>query len=191
LKILVGLGNPGPKYARSRHNIGFMVIDALAKILDISNWKISNRNATASGTVQGQGQCDERVILAKPQTYMNRSGSAVVELLAETGSHPSDLVVVHDELDLDLGRLQLKSKGGHGGHRGIESIIVSLQTHHFYRLRVGIGRPPVHQEAAEKVLSVFLPEERPVVQTMIERSAKALECLIKEGPETTMNRFHT
>jgi PTH1 family peptidyl-tRNA hydrolase len=121
---------------------------------------------------------------------MNRSGSATLELLRETGASPSDLLVVHDDLDLSLGRLRLKSKGGHGGHRGVQSIIASLQTHQFYRFRVGIGRPPAHQPADQYVLSVFLPEERSIVQEMIERSVMALDCFFKEGPEATMNRFH-
>jgi PTH1 family peptidyl-tRNA hydrolase len=190
LKILVGLGNPGADYARSRHNVGFMVMDAYAKSLAVSFRKSSPRMVTAFGTVQERNRNDERVILAKPQTYMNRSGSAVLELLREAGADPSDLLVVHDELDLDLGRLRLKSKGGHGGHRGVQSIIASLQTHQFYRLRLGIGRPPAHQAADEYVLSVFLPDERSVVQEMIKRSVTALDCFIKEGPEATMNRFH-
>lgn len=188
MKILVGLGNPGADYARSRHNVGFMVMDAYAKSLTVSFRKSSPRMISAFGAVRDRN--DERLILAKPQTYMNRSGSAVLELLRETGSDPSDLLVVHDELDLDLGRLRLKSKGGHGGHRGVQSIIASLQTDHFYRLRVGIGRPPAHQAADEYVLSVFLPDERPIVQEMIKRSVTALDCFISEGPETTMNRFH-
>ena len=191
MKILVGLGNPGADYARSRHNVGFMVLDAYAKSLAVSFRKSSPRIHTAHGTVQGRNRNDERVILAKPQAYMNRSGSAVLELLRETGAEPSDLLVVHDELDLDLGRLRLKSKGGHGGHRGVQSIIASLQTHQFYRLRVGIGRPPAHQAADKYVLSVFLPEERSVVQETIKRSVTALDCFIKEGPEATMNRFHS
>ncbi len=190
MKILVGLGNPGADYARSRHNVGFMVMDAYAKSLAVSFRKSSPRMVTAFGTVQERNRNDERVILAKPQTYMNRSGSAVLELLREAGADPSDLLVVHDELDLDLGRLRLKSKGGHGGHRGVQSIIASLQTHQFYRLRLGIGRPPAHQAADEYVLSVFLPDERSVVQEMIKRSVTALDCFIKEGPEATMNRFH-
>lgn len=190
MKILVGLGNPGADYARSRHNVGFMVMDAYAKSLAVSFRKSSPRMVTAFGTVQERNRNDERVILAKPQTYMNRSGSAVLELLREAGADPSDLLVVHDELDLDLGRLRLKSKGGHGGHRGVQSIITSLQTHQFYRLRLGIGRPPAHQAADEYVLSVFLPDERSVVQEMIKRSVTVLDCFIKEGPEATMNRFH-
>jgi len=190
LKILVGLGNPGADYARSRHNVGFMVLDAFAKSLAVSFRKTSSRMVTAFGTIRGRDRNDERVILAKPQTYMNRSGSATLELLRETGAGPSDLLVVHDDLDLGLGRLRLKSKGGHGGHRGVQSIIASLQTHQFYRFRVGIGRPPAHLAADEYVLSLFLPEERSIVQGMIARSVMALDCFLKEGPEATMNRFH-
>ena len=191
MKILVGLGNPGADYARSRHNVGFMVLDAYAKSLAVSFRKSSPRILTAFGTAQDRNRNDERLILAKPQTYMNRSGPATLELLRETGADPSDLLVVHDDLDLDLGRLRLKSKGGHGGHRGVQSIIASLQTHQFYRLRVGIGRPPAHQAADKYVLSVFLPEERSVVQEMIKRSVTALDCFIKEGPGATMNWFHS
>jgi PTH1 family peptidyl-tRNA hydrolase len=190
LKILVGLGNPGAEYAHSRHNVGFMVLDAFAKSLAVSFRKTSSRMITAFGTIHDRNQKEERVVLAKPQAYMNRSGPATLDLLRETGVGPSDLLVVHDDLDLGLGRLRLKSKGGHGGHRGVQSIIASLQTHQFYRFRVGIGRPPAHQAAEEYVLSVFLPEERSVVQAMIERSVMALDCFLKEGPEATMNRFH-
>ena len=191
MKILVGLGNPGTEYARSRHNVGFIVMDAYAKSLAVSFRKSSPRMVTAFGTVQERNRNEERVILAKPQAYMNRSGSAVLELIREAGADPSDLLVVHDDLDLDLGRLRLKSKGGHGGHRGVQSIIASLQTQQFYRLRVGIGRPPADQAVDEYVLSVFLPDERSVVQEIIRRSVTALDCFIKEGPETTMNRFHS
>jgi len=190
LKILVGLGNPGAEYAHSRHNIGFMILDAFAKSLAVSFRKTSSRMVTASGAIRDRNRNEEHVVLAKPQTYMNRSGSATLELLRETGASPSDLLVVHDDLDLSLGRLRLKSKGGHGGHRGVQSIIASLQTHQFYRFRVGIGRPPAHQPADQYVLSVFLPEERSIVQEMIERSVMALDCFFKEGPEATMNRFH-
>lgn len=191
LKILVGLGNPGADYASSRHNVGFMVMDAYAKSLTVSFRKSSPRMVTAFGTAQDQNGNDERVILAKPQTYMNRSGSVILELLREADADPSDLLVIHDDLDLDLGRLRLKSKDGHGGHRGVQSVIASLQTSHFYRLRVGIGRPPAYQAAEDYVLSVFLSEERPIVQEMIKRSVMALECFVQEGPETTMNRFHS
>jgi len=166
-----------------------MVMDAYAKSLSVSFRKSSPRLVAAVGTVRDRN--DERLILAKPQTYMNRSGPAVLELLQDAGADPADLIVVHDELDLDLGRLRLKSEGGHGGHRGIQSIIASLQTHQFYRLRVGIGRPPAQQAADEYVLSDFLPDEKSVVQEMIKRSVTALDCFIKEGPETTMNRFHS
>jgi peptidyl-tRNA hydrolase, PTH1 family len=190
LKILVGLGNPGADYAHSRHNVGFMVMDAYAKSLAVSFRKSSPRMTAAFPAVRDRNGCAERVILAKPQTYMNRSGPAVLELIRQADADPSDLLVVHDDLDLDLGRLRLKSKGGHGGHRGVQSIIASLQTHQFYRLRVGIGRPPADQAADEYVLSDFLPDERSNVQEMIKRSVTALDCFINEGPETTMNRFH-
>ena len=191
MKIFVGLGNPGPEYRHSRHNVGFRVVDAFAKSMAVSFRKSSPRMLTASGVIRDRGRDDERVILVKPQTYMNRSGSAILDLLQEIEAGPSDILVIHDDLDLGLGRLRLKSKGGHGGHRGVQSLIASLETHQFYRLRAGIGRPPAHQAADAYVLSEFLPEERPLVQEMIERSVQALDCFVKEGPEATMNRFHS
>jgi len=189
LKILVGLGNPGSEYRHTRHNAGFMVVDAFAKSIAVAFRKSSPHLVTAHGAI-GTDENPEKLILAKPQSYMNRSGLAVSGLLRETGAAPSDLLVIHDDLDLDLGSLRIKTQGGDGGHRGVQSIIAFLQTDQFYRLRVGIGRPPVRQAAETYVLSAFLPEEKPIVQEVIERAVKALDCFLKEGPETAMNRFN-
>ncbi|MBI3611268.1 MAG: aminoacyl-tRNA hydrolase [Nitrospirae bacterium] len=185
MKILVGLGNPGAEYENSRHNLGFMVMDAFARSLAFSFRKSSPRLVTAHGAAG-----HEKLILAKPLTYMNRSGAAVLELIEKTGAGFSDLLVIHDDLDLGLGRLRIKTKGGHGGHRGVQSIIASLKAQQFYRLRIGIGRPPAHLAADEYVLSAFLPEERSLANEMIQRSVSALDCFIREGPEAAMNRYN-
>lgn len=195
MKVLVGLGNPGVKYRQSRHNAGFMVMDFFAKSKAIAFRKSSQRLSIARALIRSDKRsvanpCDEDLILAKPQSYMNRSGPAILELLRETGAEVSDLVVIHDDLDLDLGRLQFKARGGHGGNRGIQSVVVSLQTQHFYRLRVGIGRPPASRFAETYVLSTFLSQERSIVKEVIERAAQALDCFIKLGPEMAMNRFN-
>ena len=170
-------------------------MDALADTMAISFRKSSSRVLIARGSVPGEKRessyrvCHD-VILAKPQTYMNRSGTALLELLRETEADSSDLLVIHDDLDLGLGRLRIRTKGGDGGHRGVQSVIILLQTPRFYRLRMGIGRPPAYQPADKYVLSVFLPEERPIVQEGVQRAVKALECFIKDGPSTAMNRFN-
>ncbi|HEY4485613.1 MAG TPA: aminoacyl-tRNA hydrolase [Nitrospiria bacterium] len=189
MKILVGLGNPGEHYRRTRHNAGFWVVEALAKSLGMS-FRTSNRDAHTVRAVIRSGSLEQDVLLAKPQTFMNHSGAAALALMENTGCGPSDLVVIHDELDLPLGRLQFKARGGHGGHRGLESIAAVLQTQEFYRLRVGIGRPPPPLEARAYVLSDFLPEEKPIVSEVVDRAVLALECFVTEGPETAMNRFH-
>lgn len=189
MKILVGLGNPGEEYRHTRHNIGFMVMDAFAKSVAVRFRKSSPRCLTAHGKI-GDGPASEALILAKPQTFMNRSGLAVRELLREAGADPSSLIIVYDDLDLPLGKFRIRTQGGPGGHRGVESIIASLQTQRFYRLRMGIGRPPAHRAADAYVLSPFLSEEQPIVQEMTERAVEALRCWVQAGPETAMNRFN-
>ncbi len=165
-------------------------MDAYAKSLAIPFRKSPLGLLVARGTLQGSDLEDASLILAKPQTYMNRSGPAVVDLFRETGTGASDLLVVHDDLDLGLGRLQFKTRGGDGGHRGIRSIIASLKTPQFFRLRIGIGRPPAGLPAAECVLSDFLPEEKPVFREAIVRAVAALDCFLTDGPERAMNRYN-
>ena len=195
MKVLVGLGNPGIKYRSSRHNAGFMVVDFFAKSRTVAFRKSSQRLFIARTVVQGDNQSSanhgaEDLILAKPQSYMNRSGPAILELLREIGAEVSDLLVIHDDLDLDLGRLQFKARGGHGGNRGIQSVINSLQTQHFWRLRVGIGRPPANRSAETYVLAAFPAKERSIMKEAVDRASQALDCFIKQGSEMAMNRFN-
>jgi peptidyl-tRNA hydrolase, PTH1 family len=185
LMLIVGLGNPGKEYRDTRHNVGFMVIEALAALHRISLRKKKEIAFLGSGTIHG-----EAVFLAMPGTFMNRSGDAVLGLLNQTGVEPSHLAVVHDDLDLELGRIRIKTQGGHGGHKGVLSIVTVLQTGHFLRVRIGIGRPPVGLEAANYVLRRFRKEERPLLQGVIQQSVEALGCLIQEGPQKAMDRYN-
>lgn len=152
----MGLGNPGLSYANTRHNVGFRVIDSLGAANRIV---LRNHLPTAiygEGTIEGQA-----VVLALPLTYMNASGKAVVDLCAHVSIPPKDLIVVHDDLDLPLGRVKLKLKGGDAGHHGVQSLIEHLGTGEFLRIRVGIGRPASREEIVTYVLSPFMPDELP------------------------------
>ncbi len=194
MKILVGLGNPGAKYTETRHNAGFRVVDSLAKSMALSFRKTSPLIETAFGTIpQRDGQKDqdaEEVILGKPLTFMNRSGRAVAGVLKESGALVSDILVIHDELDLPLGRIQFKRGGRAAGNGGIQSIIENLGTPEFLRLRIGIGRPPEGMAGKDYVLLPFKKDEKQVFSEVVERGAKSLECFLLENLETTMNRFN-
>ncbi|MBD3309280.1 aminoacyl-tRNA hydrolase, partial [candidate division KSB3 bacterium] len=140
MRLIVGLGNPGNQYADTRHNIGFMVIDALAEAFPVSPPFSNTWSQLRRATIRGQ-----HVLLIQPQTYMNRSGRAVKEVVAHYGEAPEQLLVIHDDLDLDLGRLRIRRQGGAGGHKGVQSIIDHVGTNAFIRLRLGIGRPSAEQ----------------------------------------------
>ena len=177
--MVVGLGNPGPTYAKTRHNVGFMVIDRLAERWHVS-FEASPSVRAGSAHVGGQ-----RVTLVQPQTFMNRSGAA----LASLDPAPTDtLVAVYDDLDLPVGRLRVRAGGGSGGHRGV----LSLTEHFgpdFFRIRIGIGRP-VDQAVADYVLAPPSAAEHAALAPTLERAADAVECLLAEGPTAAMNRFN-
>lgn len=183
-KLVVGLGNPGREYARSRHNVGFMVADALARKSGLRFGHRWSGAHVAVGRIAGV-----EVALAKPQTYMNRSGDSVRSLLRRLGLSPADLLVVCDDLDRSFGRLRLRERGSSGGQRGLQSIIDRLGTDEFARLRVGIGRPEP-SEAAEYVLAEFSPEERAQLRDVVDRAVGAVETWLAEGPAAAMNRFN-
>ncbi|RQD74667.1 MAG: aminoacyl-tRNA hydrolase [Candidatus Syntrophonatronum acetioxidans] len=185
MKLIVGLGNPGKEYLSTRHNIGFMVVDSLAKKHNINLNRLRGSSAAGKGVIRG-----EEILLAKPLTYMNLSGRAVKALVAELKASPSDIIVIHDDLDLDLGRLRLRGEGGTGGHRGIASIIEKLGTESFNRLRIGIGRPRENQEARDYVLEEFSREEEVEVEEVISRAVKALETFMVEGIQSAMNKHN-
>lgn len=188
LFVIVGLGNPGKAYQANRHNIGFMVVDHLAEQHGIS-WEAKGRSRF--GALTGQGVIeDQRVWLVKPQTYMNLSGDAVGAVSRFYKVPLEGVVVIHDDIDLDLGRVQVRRGGGHGGHRGLASIIERLGDPGFARIRVGVDRPPLEMEARAYVLQDFTAAEQPDVTRAVERAGRAVQLLVTKGLTTAMNRVN-
>jgi len=184
VKIIVGLGNPGVHYEGTRHNIGFQVVDQLAKINHIL---ISTKRFRS---LYGTGRIDaEKVILVKPMTFMNRSGEAVKKTVHFFKSGIEDLIVIHDDLDLRFGRLRFKRRGSDGGHQGVRSIIESMCKNNFLRLKVGIGRPPHGMDPAEYVLNDFDQIEQSRLDAILSLAAEALTVMLLEGLQTAMNRY--
>jgi PTH1 family peptidyl-tRNA hydrolase len=183
--LLAGLGNPGPAYAATRHNLGFRLVDRVGAALGAS--VVDRRYSALFGRARLAGRT---LYLLKPQTYMNRSGLAVREALQGLGLGPEHLWVAHDDVDLPLGRLRLRLRGSSGGHRGVASVIEAVGTEGFGRIRMGIGRPPAGVETADYVLRPFTPEEEPEVDRMLERAAEAVETLLREGAEAAMSRHN-
>lgn len=184
--LVVGLGNPGPSYSRTRHNIGFRAVDALAKRLNTS---VATKDSSALvGRARVPGEATE-VLLAKPQTFMNLSGRAVATLLRKHKVVPRDLWVVHDDIDLPFGRLRLRRGGGAGGHNGIASIFQDLADRDFVRIRMGVGRPDA-DDAVDYVLDPFPDSERERLPAFVELAVEAVVTGLVEGLETSMNRFN-
>jgi len=181
IRLVAGLGNPGPEYAATRHNIGFMVVDQLAAQFG-SIWEKSSKWEALIAKLTG-------VFLAKPMTYMNRSGYAVLKLAQFYKIQPAEILVVIDDTALPLGRLRLRASGGSGGHNGLESVIVQFGTEDIPRLRVGIGEPPP-SGSVDYVLSRFFEEEKPVVRSAINRAAEAVKCAIDNNLVSAMNIFN-
>ncbi|WP_059017050.1 aminoacyl-tRNA hydrolase [Mycobacterium sp. M26] len=184
--LVVGLGNPGPQYAKTRHNIGFMVADLLAARMG-GAFKVHKK----SGAEIVTGRLGHRpVVLAKPRTFMNESGRQVGPLAKFYSVMPTDLIVIHDELDIEFSQIRLKLGGGEGGHNGLRSIANALGTKNFQRVRVGIGRPPGRKDPAAFVLENFSATERTEVPTLCELAADATELLIDVGLEAAQNQVH-
>jgi PTH1 family peptidyl-tRNA hydrolase len=184
--LVVGLGNPGPRYETTRHNLGFLVADILAERIG-SGFKAHKR----SGAEVATGRLGDRsVVLAKPRVYMNESGRQVGPLANFYSVAPADVIAIHDELDIDFGRIRLKLGGGEGGHNGLRSVASALGTKDFQRVRIGIGRPPGRKDAATYVLENFTPAERREVGTICEQAADATELLIQLGVEAAQNTVH-
>lgn len=185
MKIVVGLGNPGQEYSKTRHNVGFMTVDLLAEQWGLTgNW----RDKFNAQVAEHRGQ--ETVLLVKPQTYMNLSGQAVNAIVGWYKLALEDVVVVYDDLDLPTGRLRIRSQGGAGGHRGIASLLEYLGRDTFSRLRIGIGRPPQFMETADYVLGRFGAAELPVIEPAIKRAAQAVEAIIKDGVAKAANEYN-
>jgi peptidyl-tRNA hydrolase, PTH1 family len=183
LKIIVGLGNPGGRYEGTRHNVGFEAIDRMASVFKIALRHRIGRSIVGTGPIASQDSA-----LVKPQTYMNKSGDAVLFLLSHYQEDPSQLVVVHDDLDLDFGRLRIKRAGGHGGHRGVESILAALATDRFTRIKIGIARPDVSAE--DYVLAPLNAPQREAVGEVLEKIVGAVELLVQGKMEEAMNRYN-
>jgi PTH1 family peptidyl-tRNA hydrolase len=185
-QLVVGLGNPGPVYAKTRHNVGFMVADLLAGRAD-SAFKAHKRSGAdvATGRLAGRP-----VIIGKPRSYMNESGRQVAALAKFYSVAPADVIVIHDELDIDFGRIRLKFGGGVAGHNGLRSVASALGTNDFHRVRIGIGRPPGRKEPAAFVLEAFSAAERTEVPVICEQAADATEVLIELGLEPAQNQVH-
>ena len=186
IKLIVGLGNPGTRYARSRHNVGFMIVERVAHAhAHALRFARKRFNAEiAEGDLAGA-----RVMIAKPQTYMNASGEAVGKLFAFYKIAPADLLVVYDDLDLPLGKMRLRPQGSAGGHHGMESIIARIGTSDFARLRVGIGRPNPDDDI-DHVLGAFNRDERAAMDETFARAVEAIEVWVRDGIDATMNRFN-
>lgn len=183
--LIVGLGNPGPKYAANRHNVGFRCLERLATAHGMSFDKRHKRAYVARGTIHGQ-----RVVLAQPQTFMNESGRAVSPLTHFYRVPLQRLLVVYDDLDLPLGTLRLRPEGGSGGHKGMRSIIEHLGSQAFPRLRIGIDRPPGRMDPAAYVLQDFSEDEKSLLQDTLERAVSAVETWVGQGVEVAMTRYN-
>lgn len=182
---MVGLGNPGARYERTRHNAGFMVVDELAARARAAG-RLDRDAWVAEATVAG-----EAVRLVKPQSFMNASGVPVARLVAEAQATAADLLVVVDDVALPLGRVRVRERGSDGGHNGLRSLVLSLGTDAFARVRIGVGiEPPPAVDLADFVLGEFLAEERPKLREVVSVAADAVECLIAEGAGPAMNRFN-
>ncbi len=189
--LVVGLGNPGPAFAAQRHNIGYRVAEELARRMGV-RFRVARgiRAEVAEGRV-GQPAADApRLIVAKSRTFMNETGWAVTRLLSYYKLQPAQMIAVHDELDIDPGQLRVKFGGGDNGHNGLRSIRASLGTGDFYRVRVGVGRPPGRQEPADFLLSNFPASTRQDVEVEISRAADAVESLALLGLDPTQNAFN-
>jgi PTH1 family peptidyl-tRNA hydrolase len=194
VKLIVGLGNPGRKYEKSRHNLGFLCVNRLARDYTIRMNKSQGKARTGKGKIGGN-----EVLLARPQTYMNLSGESVKLLLNKTHTGPEELIVIHDDLDLPVGKIRVRFGGGSGGHKGINSIFQETGSRDFYRVRIGIGRPLRFKDKGEiqeddvidYVLSNFSPDEKKIIEKSIPLAGEAAVSLITEGLTATMNKYNS
>lgn len=186
MKMIVGLGNPGKKYEKTKHNVGFMVVDKLARAHNATFQKNPFEAEVATFFLNG-----EKIVLVKPLTYMNESGRSVGPLMTYLGIYPEELVVIYDDLDLALGKIRLRQKGSAGGHNGMKSLIAHLGTQEFYRIKIGIDRPRKGQSVVQHVLSPFSKEEMPHIEDSLDLAFKASQDFLeKQDFIGTMNRFN-
>lgn len=184
--LIVGLGNPGKTYQRTRHNLGFQVVDRLAEQHDIKVGQKKFKGEFGSGSIG-----DRRVCLLKPQTYMNLSGTAVAEAVNYHKVPLEQVLIAHDDVDLELGRIQVKFGGGHGGHRGLQSVVESLSADEFTRIRVGVNRPAGEGDVSDYVLEPFSKAEQAAAEEAVGRAAEAAATWLKDGLTTAMNQYNS
>ncbi len=184
--LIVGLGNPGREYQRTRHNVGFLLVEALGQHWGLSFSRQKARAEIAEGTAHG-----ERVILAKPQTYMNQSGESVRGLQKLYNVETDHILIMYDEMDLPFGRLRMRDRGSSGGHRGMGSVIDHLHTDAIARLRVGVSRPPPDLDPIDYVLKPFSADEQRELPAIFERATSGLETLLRDGITAAMNAVNT
>lgn len=185
MKIIAGLGNPGSGYKNTRHNLGFMVLERIASILGTTFGKEKNQGLLAQATYRG-----EKLLLVKPQTFMNRSGDCLAAVSRNTIYDPADLLVAVDDIHLALGKLRFRAGGSAGGHNGLKSIIERFGSRDFHRMRMGVGDDRRSHDLADHVLAKFLPEERDTVDAVIERGAEAALYWAVEGIAPAMNTYN-
>lgn len=185
MKIIAGLGNPGAEYAKTRHNVGFMLVDALAAKLGADDWR-EKYDAMVLETRIGL----EKVLLVKPLTYMNESGRAIGPLLSWYKLEAEDLIVVHDDMDIPAGTIRIRKKGSAGGHNGIKSLLAHVGDEHFARVRIGIGRPLPGWTVIHHVLAPFPSEDVPKIKEAIDYLLTAVECIVTEDVDMAMNKFN-
>jgi len=185
MKIIAGLGNPGPGYANTRHNLGFMVLDRLAEVLGVAFDREKHQGLLAPAVYRG-----EKLLLVKPQTFMNRSGDCIARASRNAIYDPADLLAVVDDIHLPLGKIRLRAGGSAGGHNGLKSITERLGTPDYHRMRMGIGDDRRDSDLADHVLSKFLPAEREAVADVINRGAEAALCWSAEGIAPAMNAYN-
>ncbi|HUB38408.1 MAG TPA: aminoacyl-tRNA hydrolase [Streptosporangiaceae bacterium] len=183
--LIIGLGNPGPSYAGNRHNVGFMCCDEIAVGMGAKFRRDRSRSVAVSGLLAGRP-----VTIAKPTTFMNLSGGPVAALSRFLKVPADRIVVIHDELDLPFGSIRMKLGGGDNGHNGLRSVTASLGTRDYYRIRIGIGRPPGRMDPADYVLRNFAPAERADLPVLLGRAADAVDALLAQGLAAAQNAFH-
>ena len=185
MKIIAGLGNPGAEYAHTKHNVGFMLVDALAERLNAPAWKEDFFSSVTEVRIGG-----EKVFLVKPLTYMNNSGEAIGPMLSYYKMETDDLTVVHDDMDIPAGMVRIRKKGSSGGHNGIKSILAHVGREDFSRVRIGIGRPPAGWTVINHVLAPFSSEDVPKIREAINYLLPAVECIVTDGVDLAMNRYN-
>jgi len=185
LYLIVGLGNPGKKYDNTRHNVGFDTIDMLSHRFGIKVAKLKFKALIGEGNIQGK-----RVILAKPQTFMNLSGESVRDAVEWYKLPLNNLIIIYDDIDIPLGKIRIRPKGSSGTHNGMKSVIYQIQSDEFPRVRIGIDKPPENWDLADYVLSKFNDHDREIINSSIERASEAVATIIKSGTETAMNLFN-